>query len=167
MRNRAEAGDSVVSQREALCHRSEPETTSQCLRSHSLERYAVLNLPSINDNPNYNRMNITIVVVTFCAPRRTYCRVTDTSGGRASCLRQTQVRHFPHHNSCLKFKRCTQIATKHVHATNIMRSAVAVILLLCAASASAYPLIWAGISQDCSAIPANGYGPHEAPEADE
>uniref|UniRef100_A0A383WCX3 Uncharacterized protein n=1 Tax=Tetradesmus obliquus TaxID=3088 RepID=A0A383WCX3_TETOB len=48
-----------------------------------------------------------------------------------------------------------------------MRSAVAVILLLCAASASAYPLIWAGISQDCAAIPANGYGPHEAPAADE
>ncbi|KAF6257291.1 hypothetical protein COO60DRAFT_1655139 [Scenedesmus sp. NREL 46B-D3] len=48
-----------------------------------------------------------------------------------------------------------------------MRSVVAVILLLCAARASAYPLIWAGISTDCSATPADGYGPHEAPTADE
>jgi hypothetical protein len=70
-------------------------------------------------------------------------------------------------STCFTLSGILKIFTNQKHATDIMRSAVAVILLLCAASASAYPLIWAGISQDCSAIPANGYGPHEAPAADE
>lgn len=48
------------------------------------------------------------------------------------------------------------------------RQAVALLaLLLGAYSASAYPMIWASMTKDCTAVPQAGYGPHSAPVKDE